>query len=736
MKGTIIIREFLESVTPQTGIVTIWRRGTYGPKAPINIAKWYDASADFEAMVEDAERFNNFDVYTSPASYKAESREMEYVDKVATAWLDGDTCEPENLRIEPSIIVESSPGRWQMWWILDQEHDAHEVANIVKKISYAHRHQGADISSHAANKLMRVPGSVNSNHGFPSTVKAAYTGNVYSLEELAEAYADIDVTPPSRKGVPTSSQVKQPEDLPDYMTVLAKLPKTLLDFAIKQPKDGETPHHEVRYRFLCDLFRLATLEYDEVLSVAWGAPVNKKWNQDDERGIDGLLYEAGKAFTEVEWEREKLENTPRPEGTTAVARREISLLSESERKVAHEVVTFVDEYIEWSKSKTSVQNPPYDYMNAWTALALMYGEKYYIPFANGDRYLNIYSFTLGQTTSGKTEAKHRLFKLLGSYFKDDPDYNLGGNMSPEALAARLLDRDDKVSFINKDEVHGWLKTLADPKGGYQTGLVEDFAELYDGYLPPVLRKSLKGESGKSAHVIVTMHLMGTPEEIIKVLTRDMFKSGFLARFIWAVGNPRNVTKKSLKTKLRSGARAIEDMDERVEQWIRDANTWSGRPIPVDISDVTDRLDDAAWDLVRLVPESDPNYDILNPSLTRLGMTIKKCAALLAVADGRTVVEMQDVCYVLEQAETWAENLISIAAQISASEFERKQDEIEAWISARADKRATKTTVTNRFGKGDYREFKLVMEALENRGIVLTRAINATDYYYVNENGGD
>lgn len=725
-------REFLESVLP-SGTTTVWRRGSYGPKAPIDIQKWYRNPEDFEQIVSDVEQNSQWDVYISPASYLAESRALENVNMVTTAWLDADTCELENLRVEPSWKIESSPGRWQGWWILDKEYPATDVALIVKKISYAHRDQGADVSSWASNKLMRVPGSVNSNHGFPVEVKAEFTGLVYTLDELAEAYSDITVSKPRIRHASAESDVEQPEDLPDYMDALQKVTGSLLKTVTAIPKDGSN-RSDLRYRMLCDLFRFGKLSYDEVLSIAWHAPASKKWSIEDPRGINGLKFEADKAQAETDAEKEILENTPRPENTTSATIGKITLVTPAERKLAHETETFIDEWMGWRASKSSVQNPPYDLINGWTYLALTYGDKIYIPYENYDEDCNLYTFTLGQTTSGKTQAKRGLMKANSAVFRDDPDYNLGGNMSPEALAGKLLERDDKPSFINKDEVHGWLKSLVDPRGGYQTGLIEDFAELYDGVLPPVLRKSLKGDSGKGAHVIVTMHMMGTPEEVIKVLTRDMFKSGFLARFVWSIGNPRNVTKKSLKTKLRTGARAAENMDAKVEEWALNARIAGefGRG-PIDIEAVADRLDEAAWDLVRLVPESDPNFDILNPSLTRLGNTIKKCAALIAVANGRRVVEMRDVCYVLETAETWAANLISIGAQISASEFERKQDEVEAWISSRPDKRATKTTVTNRFGKGDYREFKLVMETLENRGVVLPKNVGQTEYYIVNEN---
>lgn len=713
--------------------MTVWRRGQYGPKAPIDIQKWYHSPEDLEQILSYVQENSSWDVYISPASYTMESRALENASMVTTAWLDADTCELTNLRVEPSWKVQSSPGRWQAWWILDKEYPAKDVAHIVKKISYAHRDVGADVSSWAANKLMRVPGSINSNHGFPMEVTAENTGLVYTLADLAESYDDIEVSAPRSTHASAESKVNDPGDLPDYLATLQKLPSKVLQTATTQVKEGAN-RSDLRYRLLCDLFRLGTLEYDEVLAIAWGAPASTKWSHEDPRGIEGLKFEADKAMAEIEYETEVRLATPRPEERRTKIQ-DIKLLKDGERIQLKRPKNFITDYMDWAGTKSSVNNAPYDLMNAWVALSLMYGNHFYIPYENGDRYLNLYTFTLGQTTSGKTQAKNRLMKLASACLSEDEGWNLGGNMSPEALAQKLLDRDGGVSFINKDEVHGWLKSLVDPRGGYQTGLVEDFAELYDGYLPPILRKSMKGESGKSTTVSVVMHMMGTPEEIVKVLTRDLFKSGFLARFIWCTGNPRNVTKASLKTKLREGPRAMEDRDEQIHKWVLERNQMLGdmKHRPVDIGDVVERLDDATWDLVRLVPENDPNYDILNPSLTRLGDTVKKACCLLAVADGRDYVTMEDVWYVLSQAEVWAEDLIRIGSQISASEFEMECDEIERFVESKPEKQVTGPTLFNRFKGRNPRDFKVQLESLAERGILLAKTDGGKVIYYINTN---
>ncbi len=409
-----------------------------------------------------------------------------------------------------------------------------------------------------------------------------------------------------------------------------------------------------------------------------------------------------------------------------------SLLSAEERDSVRGQHNFVTDYLAWAASKMNAVNPAYNEINAWMSLSIAYADVGFIPYQSGAGELVLYTLTAGQTTSGKSASLKLLDALVSEIHRRDPEFDIGGDASPQALGDKLAERDGRISWFHKDEAHGMFKQLADPK--YMPGMLEALAEMYDGKQPPILRKS--GNTAK-ARVRMPLWLAGTPEQLTTVLTKDLFSSGFLARFLWAVGNPRNVTPESVKAKY--GVVAEEGIDPWIAARSHDiTNTrklmrrGQGRS-PVNFAAVAERADKGAWDIVQLVGEDHPNYDILNPSLVRLGETIRRCAALLALSRGETVVSMDDYLYALTHAETWAENLIKMASQIAASEFEQACNEIESYLAGMNDKRASKPSTYNRFRAIPVADFERSLYALIEQGRVRYFNEGKTQYYGINTN---
>ena len=112
------------------------------------------------------------DVYFSVALFSAKVRTSE--DGAAytrVVWADADTCDPENFLIEPTIQIETSPGRWHVLWLLDKAYPAVETQMVARAIAYKHRDQGCD-TGWTASKILRLP-LCNSNLNFkqPNTIK-------------------------------------------------------------------------------------------------------------------------------------------------------------------------------------------------------------------------------------------------------------------------------------------------------------------------------------------------------------------------------------------------------------------------------------------------------------------------------------------------------------------------------------------------------------------------------------
>ena len=62
-------------------------------------------------------------VYFCPNLFSAPRRIKANVISAPNAWSDLDRCNPEVLLVRPSVVLESSPGRYQAFWIFDDEVD-------------------------------------------------------------------------------------------------------------------------------------------------------------------------------------------------------------------------------------------------------------------------------------------------------------------------------------------------------------------------------------------------------------------------------------------------------------------------------------------------------------------------------------------------------------------------------------------------------------------------------------
>lgn len=716
---------------------------TAAGKLAVNIHESFRWPEQFEEIVAYVEAHENEDVYISPILYGDKRNDKGKIARTPenaltsqTVYMDSDLCTPDKYRLKPSIHVSTSQGRGHDYWVLDAPVPAKDAAEAAHKITTAHKDDGCDPSGWSANKVLRVPGTVNTGHGFPEAVMVEYTGEVYSLDEINEGYADVDVYErPIMGRVSDKVEVVQPEDLPDYAATLDKLPAKVLDLALAEVKTGDSGYRsEARYKLLCDLFRLGdTLTYEEVLSVAWHAPACRKWSQEDPRGINGLMMEANKAQVEVMWEQGQGLEPPEEQAATEPT----SLLTDAEHAAVQEHETFVDRYTRWAKSKTSKQNLPYDRMNAWNILSCAFSDVAFIPRKNGPEGLNLYMMTLGETTTGKSQSLKLRRTVLDEIFLDDKGYDLGGNASPNALGEKLLERDGKVSFFNKDEAHGLFKQWSTQD--WTTGMMEDLALLYDGTVPPMLRVGKK-ETAKSAKTQFVMHLMGTPEEITRSLNREMFKSGFLARFVWAIGEPRTLSKEAVREEDSDGTEIKLGFEPMARQWAAEFGDIKRRLrgasqtgyIAIGITkEAAERMTEVKWTLANLVKTTDPNYDILNPSLVRLGVTIRKCASLLALADGRQQTELIDVLTAISYAEEWVRNLLIVSAKISASDFERNCDEVEAFVKAK-DGKIKMEMVNRRFKSWRMRDLQEAVNSLQQQGRLREVVESKSKYLEINK----
>lgn len=732
------IHTFLSTIFgDQTGWIVCGLMDQSGPKGILNRQHDFYYPDNINDIVEWCETHRNSDAYVSPLIYgDMRNPKNNHIRRIPenslttlVAYQDSDSCTPDKFRLTPTIHITSSAGRYQDYWLLTEPVKASDAADASRRIAIAHRQDGSDPSSWSANKFLRIPGSTNTRHGFPERVVGKVGGDIYDLSDINEAYSDVKLETRAIARIPVERSYGDVQDLPNYSTAMDKLPSGFKLSLITDEPHATQDRSRMRYLLLCDLFR-AGLDFDDVLSIAWHAPASQKWREDD-RNLNGLIAEALKAQTEIAYQSGfTAEQVTAQELVASSVKQElpeVALLDDEERILCQGENDFIKRYQNWSRVKLgAAYNAPYARMNAWSALAGAFSDLGIVS-SNGDS-LNLFIMAIGGSGSGKSSSRRLWDKLMTEIFPDDAGWMIGSNASPEALHEKLIERDTKVSFFSADEAHGWFKRVNGNQ--WADGTYENLAEYYDGDVPPLLRTSAgKREiSGKRAKSYFSMHMMGTRRgemSLPAVLTTSMFYSGFLARFLWFIGEDREVTDESLRETNGDGEYANNGYEPQARQWAAEFADTKKRlrakhrrmRIPMNMTQgALERMSlfkRKATDLASQRKE----WEILEPCMTRIGPNVRRAATLLALEEGLDVVELRHVVLAIEAAEEWLSCLFSVAAEISASAFAREVDEIEMFLIAKGGQ-ARREVVFRKFASRNPRDLMVQLEALHSQGRVI------------------
>lgn len=165
-----------------------------------------------------------FHVYygLAPRAYQGGTRDAVAV--AGCCWGDEITKAPPDYLPQPSVMVETSPGKAQTIWLLDQYTAALDrVESVNAKIAIV---QGGD-TVHNRDRVFRLPGFQNIKPQYVDKPRAwiveFHPDRRYRLEELEEALASVEVakapartTAPNPRGpLPATVQISLEEYLAD-----------------------------------------------------------------------------------------------------------------------------------------------------------------------------------------------------------------------------------------------------------------------------------------------------------------------------------------------------------------------------------------------------------------------------------------------------------------------------------------------------------------------------------------
>lgn len=139
------------------------------------------------------------DIYMSVNKTSKNGRDAEHIQKLRAVFVDLDKGIPESWPLPPSAVVESSPGKQQVYWALNEHIEVNsDTLKQWQSIEDRFVHGlGADWNARDSARILRVPGFANYKYMPAVPVKLLdANSNRYGLGELDTAVRDIVVPKP------------------------------------------------------------------------------------------------------------------------------------------------------------------------------------------------------------------------------------------------------------------------------------------------------------------------------------------------------------------------------------------------------------------------------------------------------------------------------------------------------------------------------------------------------------
>lgn len=141
-----------------------------------------------DSCLEDSE-----DLYFSVAQFRSRGRRIKDVLPTHWLWADLDKVDPVFLgedHVHPTIAWESSPGRFQCLWHLDQELKPELIEKLNRKLSYT---IGADKGGWDLTQVLRPPGSENHKYDPVAEVELLWDSTkTYQPKSLLRTIGQIE----------------------------------------------------------------------------------------------------------------------------------------------------------------------------------------------------------------------------------------------------------------------------------------------------------------------------------------------------------------------------------------------------------------------------------------------------------------------------------------------------------------------------------------------------------------
>lgn len=665
---------------------------------------------------------NGNSVYFCPQLLNDRKRTKEHVVSCPNAWADLDNCDPDNMLVPATVVVETSPGRYQAYWAFEREVDPDDAEALSRRIAYAHQEQGCDTSGWDLTQLLRVPGTYNYKYATGASLPAVmvltaettrYRLTDFSEYPEAEGYIHVDIPLPSGEDLP---QLSAEELLQERR--LALNPLVWRHFTDEPITDWS----KVLWNLQMLLYE-AGFSREEVFVIVREAKCNKYAR--DGKPLELLWKEVCRA------EARSQENFQLLTGIGDTD--ELNLLSaEEEQLVASAPETFVERYQKWAVDLGDAA-PQYHQAGAFIALSSLLAGAVRLPTSFGKIIPNLWFMILADTTlTRKSTAMDLAMDLV---MEVDDDVLLATDGSLEGMMTSLAARQARPSVFLRDEFSGLLEAMT--KKDYMAGFAETLTKLYDG---KPMKRLLRKEVVEVRSPVLILFAGGIKEKICSLLTFEQVSSGFMPRFLFvtAESDPTRLKPLGPPTEQSDNGRqaVIDELTELCKHYHQTMEMELPKVVGTTIT--TQKVFDA-----KLTPEAWARYnkfeadmiedglkaerpEIMTPVNDRLSKSMLKAAVLLAASREReedVTVQLIDVLRAIHYAKQWKSHANIVMSSVGKGTLEKQIDSVLRLVERQPG--ITRSVVMQRMHL-TAQQASALFDTMDQRGVVIRQRQGRTE----------
>lgn len=668
---------------------------------------------DLERAVKWLSKFIlSHDIYFCPQLFVTKSRRKNKAIETPVAWADLDTAKPEEIAPAPSIVISTSKGRYQAYWLLKGKVPPLIAEGISKGIARYYAGVGVDQGGWDLTQLLRVPNTYNFKRQKKEEVKLISITNVsYTARDFDDLLAiNQDKTTGATVAVrlpESAANMTMLEVLERYRGRLSPGVYRLIFKDVSEDEDWS----ERLWALECSLFE-SGMKAEEVFAVCRESSTNKF--KRDKRPDSHLWADVLKAWRVVS------SGLAQQRGDTATSK---PLLTSEEIKEAEKPEdTFLDKYVEWASAATDAPKS-YHIACGIVVLSTLLSGSIYLPTSFGPIFPNIWCMLLADTTiTRKSTAMSLALRLLNTV---TPDSVVFTDTTPEGMMAALSKRAGKSSLFWKDEVSGLFDKVR--RKDYLSGLLEDMTYLYDGrYVKRVLSKT-EVEVHDPRFVFLCA---GIRTRVLSMLDEYYVHSGFLPRFLIVFGETTLADLRDLGPATSQIVKMENDLLQRLETlhmfYNKEIQITSRESTIANIPNtVPVEMTEACWSrfnivsrklLTRGIDSASP--DIYTPMYDRMAKSILKVAMLLGAEEkcgsSKITIEEKHLIKALYYASPWLEALKILLSEVGKGDTEKGIEKVLHHIQKKPGTSRSNLMRTHHLTA---RDADMILGTLEQRGLI-------------------